>query len=96
MPLLYLTDWAIFADKRALRYSDVPRWLVFPALYAVYSLLRGLVADWYPYPFLDAGKLGYGAIAINVALVVALFAILAFALAWIGQRLPRGPKNTQS
>lgn len=96
MPALYLVDWAFFADKRELRYRDVPRWLVFPALYAVYSLLRGSLADWYPYPFLDAGKLRYETVAINAALVVTLFAGLAFALVWIGQRLPWGAKNTQS
>jgi hypothetical protein len=95
MPVLYLIDWVLFAEKRSLRYGDVPRWLIFPALYAGYSLLRGSVADWYPYPFLDVSKLGAGPVAINVMLVVALFACLGFALAWIGRHLPARLENTQ-
>ena len=42
-------------------------WLIFPAVYLVYSLCRGPIADWYPYPFLDPdhGSLGYWNVAIT-------------------------------
>ena len=74
MPLLYLLDWLLFAPRRSARRANLPIWLLFPAGYAVWSLARGAVAGWYPYPFLDVATLGYGAVLLNAAGLVALFA----------------------
>lgn len=50
-------------------------WVLYPFLYGVYSLIRGALTGWYPYPFLDAGKLGYPLIAgISVFMIVSFFA----------------------
>ncbi len=40
-------------------------WLVYPLLFAVYSLIRGPIVGWYPYPFLDPAHVGgYGVVAL--------------------------------
>ena len=73
VPVLFVLYWFIFTPKKTLEWSQLFPWLIFPALYLIYSLLRGPVADWYPYPFLHAGKLGYGEVTVNSLSVLGAF-----------------------
>ncbi len=75
-PVLYLIFWLFAVIKGKLTAEVVARMLVFPLLYAAYSLIRGAFANWYPYPFLDAGTLGYGQVAVNIVGVFLAFAVL--------------------
>jgi hypothetical protein len=77
MPALYLLDWAIFVPKRGLTFRQIPFWLIFPLLYAGATLLRGACSGYYPYPFMDAGKYGYGQIGINVAGLTGFFILVS-------------------
>ncbi|MGH9894794.1 MAG: Pr6Pr family membrane protein, partial [bacterium] len=52
-PVAVLQDWLLFPPRQPLRTGVLWSWLVFPAVYLAYSLLRGPSAGWYPYPFLD-------------------------------------------
>ncbi len=79
VPLLFVLYWFIFTPKKVLQWKNILPWLIFPAVYLIYSLLRGPVADWYPYPFLHTGKLGYGTVAVN-----SFFVLLAFLIAGLG------------
>lgn len=65
VPLLYILYWYFFTPRLQLQWKQLFSWLIFPACYLGYTLIRGEIAGWYPYPFLDAGKLGYGHVAIN-------------------------------
>ena len=77
MPVLVVLCWLAFVPKGTLAPRAVPAWLIFPLLYGVYSLARGPFADWYPYPFIDAGKLGYSQTALNIVLLLVGFIVLA-------------------
>jgi hypothetical protein len=73
-PIVVLLDWII--DRPAkISFKRSLLWLVFPTLYLVYSLIRGAIVHWYPYPFLNAAIHGYLRVALN-SLVVALVAVL--------------------
>jgi hypothetical protein len=48
----------------------------------VYTLLRGPLAQWYPYPFVDVKELGYTKVFINSAMVCAVF--IFFSLLFTG------------
>lgn len=87
MPALYLTFWVLFVEKHELRFRDSFSWLIYPAIYVAAMLWRGAVIGQYPYPFLDAGKLGYGRVALNIAGLGAIFLGLGFAAVWLGYRL---------
>ena len=83
VPVLYVLYWFIFTPKKILQWKNLAPWLIFPAVYLLYSLLRGPMADWYPYPFLHAGKFGYGQVAINSVLVLLAFLLVGLgAIAW--------------
>ena len=93
VPLLYVLYWALFRAKGSLQWRDGLYWLLFPLAYLLYSLIRGPLVQWYPYPFLDVAKLGYEKVLINILLMLALF--LAAGLALIAaNRLVRSNKTT--
>jgi len=89
-PLLYLGYWLLFAKKQGLRLTDAVRWLVYPLIYLVYSLARGAVTGSYPYPFIDAGVIGFGRTMVNAAIMTVAFlgvSLVFVALArWLGGR----------
>jgi hypothetical protein len=89
MPVLVVLFWLGFVRHGGLGLRDVPPWLIFPALYGIYTLARGPFAAWYPYPFIDAGKLGYATTALNIVLLLAAFVALGALLVGIDRALAR-------
>jgi len=76
LPLYVLADWLYQPPRHKLRTSQILVWLAWPMVYVTYSLIRGSLTGWYPYPFLDPDKVnGYGGVATYC------IAILAIALA---------------
>ncbi len=75
VPLLYLLYWIFFRPAGSLEYGAGLYWAIFPFLYLLYSLLRGSIVNWYPYPFLNADKYGYGQVLINAVIVTTGFLI---------------------
>ena len=84
VPVLTLLWWAVFAPKAGRQ--ALPYWLIWPALYTGYALIRGAMTGFWPYPFLDADALGWGRITLNVMGLVAAFALGGLAMI----RLSRG------
>jgi hypothetical protein len=86
-PLVFAVDWVIDPPRPAPRFSRALAWLVFPALYLVYTLARGAAVGWYPYPFLDPRSHGYARVAVGCVLVAAAFLAAAALLCWAAARL---------
>jgi len=84
MPIVMVADWLIDPPHRHIALRDAVWWLLFPFAYMVYSLIRGPIVDWYPYPFLDPNNAGgYGAVAlygVGIAITVGVFAWLVVLL----------------
>lgn len=80
VPVLYLLFWAFFVPKGTLLYRQSFRWLVFPFIYLVYSLVRGSVYHWYPYPFLNVLENGYQQVFLNASVLLLVFLISGLAL----------------
>lgn len=91
-PAVVLLDWLVDPPRQRLSWGDAASWLVFPAAYLVYSLVRGPLADWYPYPFLDPdhGSLGYGSVAMTSAAILVTIVALSAVLR-LRDGLPRVP-----
>jgi hypothetical protein len=92
-PILVLLDWLYDPPGRRLSVRAVAAWLIFPAVYLVYSLVRDPIANWYPYPFLDPdhGSNGYASVAVTSAAVLVTIIVLAALL-----RLRDGPSLARS
>ncbi len=80
VPVLYVLYWFVFTPKRSLQWKNILPWLIFPLFYLVYSLIRGPLAHWYPYPFLDTEKLGYGKVIVNSFFVLTAFLVVSLLL----------------
>ena len=48
-------------------------WLLYPALYLAYALIRGRLEGFYPYPFINVTELGYGKVMTNAAALLVVF-----------------------
>lgn len=85
IPIVMVFDWFMDPPKKRFAMRHALLWLIFPLLYLVYSLVRGAVVNWYPYPFLNPANGGYGQIAITAVAIT----ILGLAVVYIISRLPR-------
>jgi hypothetical protein len=73
MPLAYLAFWLFVMRKAGLRWYDPLLWLIYPLFYLGFVLVHGRFTRFYPYPFIDVSKLGYGKMALNALGVLAVF-----------------------
>jgi len=67
MPVAVALDWLIDPPSAAIApRRAVLAWMAFPALYIAYTLVRGPLAHWYPYFFVNPGHSGgYPLVAVN-------------------------------
>ena len=89
VPVLYVMHWLVFGPRGALRFGLAGRWLVFPLAYFAYTLVRGALIGWYPYPFVDVSRLGYLRVIINAAGLIVFFLLMAAAVIAIDRWLAR-------
>jgi hypothetical protein len=84
MPCVVVLDWVVLPPRIRLGVRELLVCLIFPALYLVYVLVRGSIVNWYPYPFLNPVKGGYGGVAayaVAVTVVFILAGVVLFAIA---------------
>lgn len=81
MPVVLLVDWLLFPPKFRFSFAQTLGWLAFPLLYLIYTLIRGSIVDWYPYPFLDVGRNGWLPVIIVSLAIAGGAAFLAWLLA---------------
>jgi hypothetical protein len=62
----------------------LPYWLAFPVVFAVYSLIRGPIVQWYPYPFLDPRAHGYLHVAAECFVIALAIMVICLLIVWLG------------
>ncbi len=87
-PIVIVGDWFLSPPSRRPGVADICKWLAFPVAWLAYSLVRGSIVDWYPYPFLDPrpGHHAAGSWGV-VSLMVAVIAVAVLAFAWVLVRI---------
>jgi hypothetical protein len=89
VPLLAIADWALFDRRGRLRPRYAAWWLAFPLAYLGFALVRGLIVHRYPYPFIDAGTLGYAGVGVSSVGFAFAFWLLGLVLVGVDQGLAR-------
>jgi hypothetical protein len=89
MPLAYLAFWLFVMRKAGLRWYDPLLWLIYPVFYLGFALVHGRFTGFYPYPFIDVDKLGYGGMAFGVLGMMAAFLAAGFVVLIISRLLAR-------
>ncbi|MBI5906876.1 Pr6Pr family membrane protein [Candidatus Saccharibacteria bacterium] len=88
MPAVVLADWLVAPANRHINFKKALVWLGFPVAYVIYSLIRGPVANWYPYPFLNPTEHGY----LSVGITSAAIALFALGITWLLTRVRLLPR----
>lgn len=83
IPILYIAYWLFYRANGVLQWRDGIYWILYPFLYLCYSLIRGPLVQWYPYPFLHAGNLGYPTVFVNIAMVIVVFLVAGLGMIYI-------------
>jgi hypothetical protein len=86
MPVAIVLDWCIDPPRTRLTFRDVLWWLALPVVYIAYTLIRGPIVKWYPYPFFDVAKIGYGAVSAYLVAIAVFALVVSGALAEIANR----------
>jgi len=76
-PLLFVVGWLVFGPRGLVRRRVVGLALIYPLAWLAFTLVRGALIGWYPYPFVDVTALGYGRVVVNSLLITLLFLVLA-------------------
>jgi hypothetical protein len=93
VPVAYPLWWLFFVRKGELRLWNVVDWMIFPAVYAVYTILHGQESAFYPYGFVDVTKLGMDHVIQNMvkfgiefAILGCLYVLIDRVIGYVGER----------
>lgn len=92
IPIAIVVDWLIDPPLRQVPFYRGILWIFYPIAYLVYSLIRGPIVGWYPYPFLDPANGGYGTILMTSILITLGGLVMIYILTRIGKRPSRKKK----
>ena len=73
VPAAFLLYWFCCTSRRKLPWTHSAWWLLYPFLYFLYVLVQGWRTGLYPYPFIDAARIGYERTLINGTVLLVLF-----------------------
>jgi hypothetical protein len=88
IPIYLVIDWLFATGRARLGWRWLWAAVGFPIAWCVFTLLRGAVTGWYPYPFIDPATGGWVSVLIYVvALSAFIVGIAALAVAYSRWRL---------
>ena len=94
VPALAVAAWLKFGPRGIVGRRTALLALIPPLVWVVFTLIRGAIIDFYPYPFVDVNDLGDLRVLANTALIALLFFALAVGAAALDRRLARPGRKT--
>lgn len=76
LPVVMIADWLIDPPQTRLTIRQGLAWLIPPLVWIAYTMIRGPIAGWYPYPFLDPANGGYASVVVTTLVILAGGAVL--------------------
>jgi hypothetical protein len=86
IPVVLLVDWFIDPPRHRLGVRVAMAWLTYPLAWFAYTLVRGRSTGWYPYPFVDVTRHGYGGVLVRAAIFLLAFGAGAVIFAMLSDR----------
>jgi hypothetical protein len=87
MPLVIVADWLIDPPAARIAVWRGLLWLSYPLVWIAYTLIRGAITSWYPYPFVNPANGGYASVAVSSAVIAVFAAALCVAVVAVGNAL---------
>ena len=85
VPLAVFLEWLFLSGARSARFTQVIAWQVYPVVYTAYTLIKGSITGFYPYPFLDVNALGYSGVAVQLVGLILTFVLTGIVFVAIGK-----------
>jgi hypothetical protein len=96
VPLLTIADWLLFDPKGLMTFRAPLLWAVGPIAYFVYAMIAarigggiGYGGSRYPYPFMDADKIGWWNVLLTVLVLTAFFIALGYVWVLVDKALAK-------
>ncbi len=89
IPVTYVMHWGFVVEKGDFNWFDSVRWLKIPFLYLLFVIIRGLLTEIYPYPFLNIGELGFLFVMRNILIAGAAFWFVGMVVVGIDKAIGR-------
>jgi hypothetical protein len=87
MPSVIILEWLLAPPAMKFGTRQLLLVLVFPTLYLIYTLIRGRVLGWYPYPFLNPASVGGYGVAVHAVGIAVTFIFAGWILLAAANRL---------
>lgn len=87
VPSLVVVGWLVYGPRRRIDGRVVLLALGWPVGFFGWTAAHGAVSGFYPYPFVDAGELGYLTMLAQAGLVTGLLLLVAVTYLWLDRRL---------
>ncbi|HEY2397059.1 MAG TPA: Pr6Pr family membrane protein [Rudaea sp.] len=89
VPIVFVVYAWWYAGPARAALVDRASWALWPLAYFIYAIVRGAASGFYPYPFIDVGRLGYGQVLVNAVGVCFGYFLVAAALFTLDRLRPR-------
>ncbi|TGN01990.1 Pr6Pr family membrane protein [Leptospira dzoumogneensis] len=86
-PIIAIIGWIIFGPAGMVTLRRILIAAILPIAYAIFTLIRGAIMEWYPYNIMDVPRLGYSGVAVNIVGIFVLFLLIAAFLALVDRLL---------
>jgi hypothetical protein len=86
-PIAVMADWLLDPPGTRITWRGALTWLIYPLVWLAYTMIRGPIAGWYPYPFLDPANGGYGSVALYVVGIFLFGLVVVAVLRLLGNAL---------
>jgi hypothetical protein len=93
VPIAAVAGWLLVGPRPRISCRVIAWSMLFPVAWLAYTLIRGAIWAWYPYPFLDVPAHGYGPVVLNCLLVTAVLVLVAGVFAAGDRLLPAAPRS---
>lgn len=90
VPVMAVVGWLMIGPRGLVSRRVTWLSLSFPIGWLAFTLIRGAIAHWYPYPFIDVTQLGYGRAVLNCVWVAVLMLGVAAGATTLDRCLARG------
>jgi len=92
VPVGVVVAWCVAGPRPRLTWWTCLTALVLPAVWLAWTFAHGHTSGWYPYPFLDVGRVGATSAALAALTILVLGALLGVVLRLVERRLPPAPR----
>lgn len=87
-PLLLVGAWLVFGPRIPFRMKYIGGCVAIGVAWVTFTLTRGAIINWYTYPFVDVGKLGYPVVLLTCVGILAVAALMGMGIMGLDKKLP--------